>query len=556
MVAISAPDRRPVRSDDARVHVTRHLCWGALLVSAAWVAVIALWRDAPFALTFDDAYYYFGISENLAGGAGSTFDGINPTNGYHPLWMLVSAPVFALGFEGATAVRVLLMGQFMAWGVSLVILAGMVSDFVNGWPRLADQTYRTARSRATATLAVVFVLVTGNPFVVKTFVNGLESGITVVLYMLLLMAVVRADGDVISEDTTRASRWGIAVLLALLFLGRTDAALVIACLGIWSLPHAIRGGRPALGRLLDVFALPVAVIVGYLVTNAVVFGHPLQVSGLVKQANPTPLRCLLAIGVVAAAVATGAFTRRLHQHDGSRLPRTVAMLRTSGWFASFTILAVGYYTVLTVQQWLWYFAPIVLMLIVLLLTCTADLLEGAAVEGAADSWKRSVAPIQLLIVAPLLMLLALQVRSFTDDDTRSIQLANQQAAKWIDAHLPEGAVLASWDAGVVGYYSDRPVVNLDGVVNSHEYAEAIAADTRDELLRDEGVGFVVNHGRTVDGEDPDIEELVRTVFGDAAADGLEVVESFGFTYSGTTTRDPRAGPQAMAVFVYRLPDHW
>lgn len=517
--------------------------------------MIALWREAPFALTFDDAYYYFGISENLAGGAGSTFDGINPTNGYHPLWMLVSAPVFALGFDGINAVRILLIGQLIAWAISLVVLAGILSDSVEGWPRLPDQKYGTARNRATATLAVVFVLVTGNPFVVKTFVNGLESGITVVLYMLLLLAVLRVDGDVISR-TTRPLRWGIAVLLALLFLGRTDAVLVIACLGIWSLPQSIRGGRHALVRLLEVFALPCAVMVGYLASNAVLFGHPLQVSGLVKQASLTPARCLLASGVVAAAIVAGACTRRLRPHERSRLPRTVALLRASGWFASFAILLVGYYTALTVQQWLWYFAPVVLMAIVLLLVCTADLLEGAAVEGPANNWRRAMAPIQALVVAPLLLLLALQVRTFTDDDTRSIQLANEQAARWINASLPEDTVLASWDAGVVGYFSNRPVVNLDGVVNSHAYTEAITAGTRDELLRDEGVGFIVNHGRVVGGEDPDIEELVRTVFGDAAADGLEVVETFGFTYSGTTTRDRTAGPETMAVFVYRLPDHW
>ena len=47
-------------------------------------------------LLYDDAYYYFGVARNLAGGHGSTFDGINPTNGYHPLWCWILVPVFAL----------------------------------------------------------------------------------------------------------------------------------------------------------------------------------------------------------------------------------------------------------------------------------------------------------------------------------------------------------------------------------------------------------------------------------------------------------------------------
>ena len=42
----------------------------------------------------DDAYYYYIIAENVAAGHGSTFDGLAPTNGYHPLWMLTLAGLF------------------------------------------------------------------------------------------------------------------------------------------------------------------------------------------------------------------------------------------------------------------------------------------------------------------------------------------------------------------------------------------------------------------------------------------------------------------------------
>src|SRR5512147_2513842 len=44
----------------------------------------------------DDAYYYYKVAQNISEGHGSTFDGIHPTNGYHPLWMLVCIPIFAL----------------------------------------------------------------------------------------------------------------------------------------------------------------------------------------------------------------------------------------------------------------------------------------------------------------------------------------------------------------------------------------------------------------------------------------------------------------------------
>lgn len=44
----------------------------------------------------DDAYYYFQVARNVAEGRGFTFDGIGKSNGFHPLWMLINIPVFAL----------------------------------------------------------------------------------------------------------------------------------------------------------------------------------------------------------------------------------------------------------------------------------------------------------------------------------------------------------------------------------------------------------------------------------------------------------------------------
>ena len=46
--------------------------------------------------TTDDAFYYFQAARNIAAGNGVTFDGLTRTNGFHPLWMAVCMPVFAL----------------------------------------------------------------------------------------------------------------------------------------------------------------------------------------------------------------------------------------------------------------------------------------------------------------------------------------------------------------------------------------------------------------------------------------------------------------------------
>ena len=50
----------------------------------------------------DDAYYYFRVAQNISLGRGSTWDGINRTNGYHPLWLLMLIPLYFV-FRGKVA---------------------------------------------------------------------------------------------------------------------------------------------------------------------------------------------------------------------------------------------------------------------------------------------------------------------------------------------------------------------------------------------------------------------------------------------------------------------
>lgn len=67
----------------------------AAILAAHLYAALSDAQNMPNAwFTRDDAYYYFKVAQNITEGKGSTFDGVNPTNGYHPLWMLVCIPIF------------------------------------------------------------------------------------------------------------------------------------------------------------------------------------------------------------------------------------------------------------------------------------------------------------------------------------------------------------------------------------------------------------------------------------------------------------------------------
>ncbi|HPD62550.1 MAG TPA: hypothetical protein PLP77_04035, partial [Anaerolineaceae bacterium] len=58
----------------------------------------------------DDAFYYYKVAQNVLSGHGFSFDGINLTNGFHPLWMVICLGVFWLSrFHLLLPLRVLIV---------------------------------------------------------------------------------------------------------------------------------------------------------------------------------------------------------------------------------------------------------------------------------------------------------------------------------------------------------------------------------------------------------------------------------------------------------------
>ena len=54
----------------------------------------------------DDGFYFLTIARSIAGGAGPTFDGLAPTNGFHPLWAYALVPIFLWDLPSDTTAAV------------------------------------------------------------------------------------------------------------------------------------------------------------------------------------------------------------------------------------------------------------------------------------------------------------------------------------------------------------------------------------------------------------------------------------------------------------------
>jgi hypothetical protein len=512
-----------------------HGLLAALLAVCAsgWIALVFASDRVFWALLFDDSFYYFAIGRHLARGEGSTFDGINPTNGYHPLWMAVCTLPYALGLDGDVAAAVLL-GESIA---AMAVAFGLVAITAR------RKAVAGAQGVADAALLVVVGLLAVDPLVVRLFGNGLETGV----YTAALAATL-AWWDRIGDPlaASRAERLALGGLLGVAFLGRTDLGLLLPCLGLATLPTVWRRGLPAFVAACEWLGPPAAAILGYLAVNRAVFGAAMQVSGELKRQPFAVWRVIVAGAVVAAAFAAARAAGR-----ATGLPRLAQFMATTAPFAVFSGILVAYYTVLQGFPRLWYFAPVALYAIALLLHAALDLVALAVAEKPDQPPERASRPVLALLALPLLAAAGILGRQTLDPSAASPMRAAREAALWSGENLPPKAILAGWDAGVIGYYCPRPVVNLDGVVNAPAWVEALRNGTTAARLRDQHVTHVINHDDAATGATT-MQADAAALFGADAVDGWTLVKSWPFVFEGSTNSAGN-GTHEMAVFLFALP---
>src|SRR6266436_4937086 len=171
---------------------------GCVLLLVGLGAILRLWLIwagwCDRYVIADDAYYYFTIARNVAQGAGSTFDGIAPTNGYHPLYMLSLVPVFWLS-------KALHAGLWVPIHASLTLCAAF--DLVTGLVLHRTMVRVGFHREAPWALAIWYL----SPFTVLLCLRGLEGSLNVLVTAIWLAEVIRVF-SLRMESATAAMRLG------------------------------------------------------------------------------------------------------------------------------------------------------------------------------------------------------------------------------------------------------------------------------------------------------------------------------------------------------------
>jgi hypothetical protein len=428
----------------------------------------------------DDAFYYFRIATHVVAGDGPTFDGLTPTTGFHPLYVLLLAAGchwLALGDAGMVAFALGLgITAFLATGALVGRASAALWDRPTGW--LATGLWYS------------------NPHAIVLVGTGMEGALSAALLAGLLAALAGRPGSAglarTAEGEARPCDWihlaASALLAGLCVLARTDTAIVLPLLGLWwwlRFPARPAQRATAVAAFLALAALPLGAWLGYVASQN---GDLLSGSARMKVlwramdlADAGPLGGL----VLGSKILLGWLGKSVLKVPALKwvLPlvgQAVASARQragppAAWLVLSAILVPALlgalYAVLLPRVWTWYYAPSLVLLTVLAAGSVRVGALGMAHGRLARATARALPILLALVVLESYGYLAVKMLVGRTSEAPD-RLAT---AVWMREHLPADAVIGAWNAGIYGWYAGRTVVNLDGLVND-EIAPIVRRD--------------------------------------------------------------------------------
>ena len=163
----------------------------------------------------DDAFYYLKLAQNIVGGRGVTFDGVTPTNGFQPLYLMLLLPILAA--SGGDLIAPIHASEILLTAVA--VLTGLL---------LFRLTKRLAGPISALVVLAVWAV---SPYFTLLGINGLETGLAMLFAVAALGAYVESV-RLASELPSASRSAALGVVFGLAVLARIDLLLLLAAIGL------------------------------------------------------------------------------------------------------------------------------------------------------------------------------------------------------------------------------------------------------------------------------------------------------------------------------------
>lgn len=470
-------------------HVQRHAMAYLLIAASAGIQLALISQPVQFLLANvlpDDAFYYFEIVRNITQGLGSTFDGTNLTNGYHPLWLVLLLPIFSLfSFGGVLDMEPIRIA--LGLSICINVLTGYALYRILG---------HFSKDRLLV-LAGLFVYLF-NPFVLFETINGLETALSLLCIAIFFLLTLRLERN---DSAVQYILLGVSA--GVMTLARLDTALYAVAVLCWVLfrkgwkygfPRAV-----GTGLVMSLVVLPwlawnyltfdmvltsasqTGALVSYTlnaqdhgvslfeIAKATVYHFYNGVDLLLLTRTGAPWLLLVLVGVWCAGIVRT-----------STLPKRFADLR------AIHVLALGFillFVANVVVRWggrPWYFMSFEFFIALLVVFAISSLSLSASSKKA------------LVLILAILMSFFFYVSWSKHIRNQYVnQLEMYAMANWMSENLPHDTRVGVYNSGLIGYFSTVTVINLDGLVNNAVYY-AMKEKRVWEYIQDERLEYIAD----------------------------------------------------------------
>lgn len=503
----------------------------------------------------DDAYYYFVPARNIAEGGGITFDGITHTNGFHPLWMAINVPVFALAqFDLILPLRIMIIILAIFHAATGIVLFRLVKRFL--------------KLEVATIIALYWVL---SPTIHNlTAKGGMESGLSAFFILLFWYQLSLTNNQKQLSRNALGRILSLGFLASLTVFSRLDNIFLVIFGGIWfwlrwwqQNDTDISTTKSSwLWRFQTAFSFfaPVAgSMLIYVSWNRIVFETYAPISGSIKVWWGT-----LPFTVYGSSRfkhgGLSAMLNHLFSGDSNWGPWSFIMEPINSWaislssqvqnspanlvylvfFALVIIIAallwtsrsstlesiyglglvpmffaclsqIGYYNLrISLAQRYWYWVMEVIMIILFGAVLLSRLFYFYDQRLKDRKTQKRVTQLTLFLIA---ITLAIINFNYLESGLRGSDSFDQhfyiERAKWLEDNTEPNALIAITGAGALSYFTEgRTIINMDGLMNNAKYFYYLQGGEGAVYLEKLGVDYIFGSRETVLGSSPYIQMLM------------------------------------------------
>ncbi|MFH1473786.1 MAG: glycosyltransferase family 39 protein [Candidatus Aenigmatarchaeota archaeon] len=484
------------------------------------------WQEVPELIekiVLDDSFYVISVARNIALGNGVTYNGADVTNGFQPLWGVILAPVF-------------LMTDNLQLAVNIILTIATILDTLTVFMlfKLSEKLFGKKIGLMSAALYGL------NPFIMFQSLNGIEMVLYVFLVITTLFYYCNLDKKMKNKNLIV-----LGALIGLTLLSRLDGIfLLMAILAdmLWKSKKKLITGIKRGALVVIVAGL---VVSPWFLWNYATFGSIVQSSAVAKYnmghgifpflntVAPESISDSLSMITENIVRSAGAVAHQFGVIDFNSnfitiiislfvsvtLLYSLSSFKRLNVFILYALLLLSFYNIYFWGVQIRYLTPIMPMII---------MMASYGFYNLVKKIKKNDVLMAAIFVLFILLLVNNGIRQW-DKGYYNWQSEMYEDALWIKGNTTPSTIVGSFNSGIYIYFSERKVVNIDGVVN-FKAIEALENKNVVSYMKSENVTIWVENSlfnqSVADAylEGREVDVLKENIWVDRLGDGKENLE--------------------------------